>query len=114
MTRADWLAWGLKLLGVYFFVDGLGHVLWAVLTILQTLPQAGDWGTSSLFRIEWSRTLAYAVVRLGAGIVLVFGTNMCMRLMSGSSSEPPSDKQQPIKPAAGTSGIQELPRSPRG
>lgn len=108
MTRVDWLALGLRLLGVFFFVDGFGYALLAALTIPHALPQpADDWGASSLFWNEWSRILAYGLARLGGAAVLIFGTNFCVRIIAGRSAELRTR-------ATALSGIQERPSWPHG
>lgn len=91
MGSVDWLVVGLKLLGAYFFVDGLGHAVWAALTIFETLPRAEDWGASFLSRLGWYQTAAHVTVRLRAALVLLFGTNWCVRLISRPSADQPSD-----------------------
>ncbi len=57
MGIADWLRIGLKLLGVYFFVDGMGNAVWA------------------------------ALVRLCAALFLLFGTDRGVRLIAGPNVE---------------------------
>jgi hypothetical protein len=113
MTRADWLALGLKLLGVYFLVDGLARFSWAVLTLLQSFPREADWGASSMFRMEAVRTLAYAAIYIGGGFVLVFCTALCVRMIAGKRNEPPSESQM-TRPESAVSGVEELPNWPRG
>jgi hypothetical protein len=115
MTRVDWLGLGLKLLGVYFFVEGLGRFIWAVLTIPLTFSQQGEWGVATLMiRTEAFRTLAYAVAYIGAGFVLVFGTTWCVRMIAGRSSELPTESPQMTRSVSAVAGSQELPNWPRG
>jgi hypothetical protein len=109
MTKWEWLTIGLKLLGVYFFVNGTGYVLHGLFLIIRVFRDEGNFGAFSLWPVEWTLYLTHGVVYFLAGVVLIFGTGWCVRWIGGGDTKGQPDKSvQPLSSTPLSTGIQDL------